>query len=94
MSKSPADKLAYESVVQYGSVFLSYLAQVKGPRMGCLLCKPGTDCVHGARYTPTRKKPVDRIGLVSIGAFEAWVDCEVKARKCAEGIISYYTSSY
>lgn len=32
-----ADKLAYESVVKYGSVFLSYIAKAKGPRMGCLL---------------------------------------------------------
>lgn len=94
VSMSSADKLAYESVVKYGSVFLSYNAQAKGPRMGCLLCKSGTDCVHGARYTPTRKQPVDRLGLVSMSAFEAWVDREVEARKCAKGIISNYSSSY
>lgn len=94
MSMSSADKLAYESVVKYGSVFLSYIAQAKGPRMGCLLCKSGNECVHEARYTPTRKRPVDRIGLVSIGTFEAWLDSEVEARKCGKGIISNYSSSY
>ena len=74
-------RLAYESVVKYGSVFLSYNPKVKGPRMGCLLCKLGTDCVHEAKYTPTRKAPVDRIGKISIGAFEDWVDWEAKASK-------------
>lgn len=82
MSLSSAEKLAYESVVKYGSVFLSDTAQVKGPRMGCLLCKFGADCVHEARYTPTRKQPVDRIGLVSISTFEAWDDSKVEARNC------------
>lgn len=94
MSLSSAEKLAYESVVKYGSVFLSYTAQDKGPRMGCLLCNSGTGCVHEARYTPTRKHPVDRIGLISISTFEAWVDSEVEARKCGQGIISNYSSSY
>lgn len=75
-----ADKLAYESVVKYESVFLSYIVKAKGPRIGCLLCKSGIDCVHGASYTPTRKQPVDRIGLVLIGTFEAWVDRKVEAR--------------
>lgn len=81
------ERLAYESVVKYGSVFFSYSAQVKGPRIGCLLCNLGTDCVHEARYTPTRKGPVDRIGKVSIGAFEDWVYWEVKASKRTVGII-------
>lgn len=94
MSKSSADKLAYESVIKYGSVFLSHNAQAKGPRMGCLLCKSGSDCVHGGKHIPTRKEPVDRIGLVSIGAFEAWVDREVEARNCAQGIISSHSFGY
>lgn len=71
--------LAYESVVKYGSVFLPYSPKVKGPLIGCLLCKLGTDCVHEARYRPTRKAPVNRIGKVSVGAFEDWVDWEVEA---------------
>lgn len=74
-------RAAFESVVKYGSVFLSYNPQVKGPRMGCLRCKLGTDCVHEAKYTPTRKEPVDRIGKVSIGAFEDWIEWKVKTRK-------------
>lgn len=95
MSLSSAEKLAYEIVVKYGSVFLSDTAQVKGPRMGCLLCKLGTDCVHEARYTPTRKQPEDRIGLVSISTFEAWDDARSKrASVDKKGIISNHSSSY
>lgn len=71
MSKSSRQKLvAYEKVVKYGSVLLSHNAQAKGQRMGCLLCKLGTDCVHGVRYTPTRKAPIHRDGKVSIDALE------------------------
>ena len=91
MSKSSGDKLVYESVVKYGSVLLSYNARVKGPRMGCLLCKLGTNCVHGARYTPTRKAPVDRVGKVSIGAFEDWVDGEV-TRQSTVGSVNFSTN--
>lgn len=43
MSKSSRQKLVYEKVVKYGSVLLSHNAQAKGQRMGCLLCKLGTD---------------------------------------------------
>lgn len=39
---------------------------------GYLLCKLGANCVHGLRYTPKRKEPLDAIGKVSIPAFKNW----------------------
>lgn len=51
--------------------------------MGCLLSTLGTDCVHGAGYTPTRKAPVDRTGKLSIGAFEDWANWELEASRSA-----------
>lgn len=75
MSKSSRQKLVvYEKVVKYGSVLLSHNAQAKGQRMGYLLCKLGTDCVHGVRYTPTRKAPIHRDGKVSNDALGNRVD--------------------
>lgn len=60
--------LVHEKVIKYGSVLTSHNAQAKGQRMGCLLCELGTDCVHGLRYTPSRKAPFQMDGKVSIAA--------------------------
>lgn len=80
MSKSSRKKLVYENVIKYGSVLLSHNAQAKGQRMGCLLCKLGTDCIHGVGYTPTRKALIHKDGKVSIDALGDWVDWEAKEK--------------
>lgn len=77
----------YESVVSYDS------NQVKGPRIGCLLCKLGTKCVHDGRYGPTRQAPhapLYDIGLFSFRrAFNDWADQEGDARKGREFRINW-----
>lgn len=56
MSKSSAEKLAYESVVKYGSVYLSCNTNAKGPRMGWDVCS--------AKPVPTAsmKRFIPRLG--------------------------------
>lgn len=68
VSESSRQTVVHGRAIKYGSVSWSHNAQAKGQRMGCLLCKLGTDCVHGVRYTPTRKAPIHRDGIVSIDA--------------------------
>lgn len=72
--ESSRQELVYDRVIKYGSVLLSHNAQAKGQLKGFLLCKIGTDCVHGVRYTPTRKAPIHRVGNVSIDGVRDWVD--------------------
>lgn len=57
---SQKELATYTRIAQDGSVFVSSNAKIKGPRMGCLLCTLGAECVHGSRYTPTRKGPFDK----------------------------------
>lgn len=79
--------------VSYESVASSDCDQGKGPRIGCLLCKLGTKCVHDRKYAPTRQAPqasvngTQRSALQS--AFDEWFAQRGKERKGIYFIINW-----